>query len=122
MGLRACFLCLPGFGPARCKELVPRVYTLLLLGAFCLGHLTVTCPAVAVHSRYPCPPRSLSSAPYSVGIRGRLPQHGRRPLLSVTPFPGAVPQLLGVCSQASPTPPSLTPWETVRPAPTSGRV
>lgn len=24
MGLRACFLCLPGFGPARCKELCPQ--------------------------------------------------------------------------------------------------
>lgn len=64
---------LPGFGPICCEALVPRVYTLLLLGASCLGRLRVTCPAVAVHSQFPRPPRSSSSAPYSVGARGFLP-------------------------------------------------
>lgn len=62
-GLPAYFLCLPGFGPAHCEALVPRVYTLLLLGASCLGRLSVTCLAVAVHSQFPRPPRSSSSAP-----------------------------------------------------------
>ena len=61
MGFPACFPCLPGFGPARRKELVPRVHTLLLLGAFCLG-----CLSVRVW-------RSLSTADLPV-LPGRFPQ------------------------------------------------
>lgn len=61
LGFPACFPCLPGFGPARRKELVPRVHTPLLLGAFCLG-----CLSVRVW-------RSLSTADLPV-LPGRFPQ------------------------------------------------